>query len=140
MGSELCDTAPCRAEQGWAALKDQPCGSGLCSASCCWLPAAVLRSGKCVGIFAAQLEAVGAFGPLPGCWCKASTAQFGRPSISSGSTAEGTNPPVSLVYLCHLLLQTNSPRAVLPTAGGSQSAQAVSGLGQQSEKHLVFLS
>lgn len=52
----------------------------------------------------------------------------------------GPTPTVSLVYLCHLLLQTNSPRAVLPTAGGSQSAQAVSGLGQQSEKHLVFLS
>lgn len=52
----------------------------------------------------------------------------------------GPLPPMSLVYLCHLLLQTNSPRAVLPAAGGSQSAEAVSGLGQQSENHLAFLS
>lgn len=51
----------------------------------------------------------------------------------------GPTPP-RVTCLSLSFIATNSPRAVLPTAGGSQSAQAVSGLGQQSEKHLVFLS
>lgn len=31
-------------------------------------------------------------------WCTAAAAQFGGPSVASGSTAEGTNPP------CHLFI------------------------------------
>lgn len=104
------------------------------------MPAAVLRSGKDVGIFPAQLEvwehlvlsqAAGAKQPL--------FSLAGQASLQA-PLQRGPLPPMSLVYLCHLLLQTNSPRAVLPAAGGSQSAEAVSGLGQQSENHLAFLS
>lgn len=53
---------------------------------------------------------------------------------------EGTGPLWLLFSSVPLLLGANSPRAVLPTAGGSQGEEAVSGLGQQSENHLAFLS
>lgn len=58
----------------------------------------------------------------------------------SPSVQRALGPPWHLFSSVPLLLRANSPRAVLPTAGGSQGEEAVSGLGQQSENHLAFLS